>query len=94
MGTMTETQTLCAAKQHRCTWCWQLIAKGETYMRYRFFNGGDAGTCKMHPECYEAMEQAAQEEGGWFEWAPGMERPAPYNKAHRPAEGGSGGAQS
>ena len=29
----------------------------------------------MHPECYEAMEQAAREEGGWFEWTPGMERP-------------------
>ena len=46
-------------------------------MRYRFFNGGDAGTCKMHLECYGAMEQAAHEEGGWFEWVPGMERPPP-----------------
>lgn len=72
---MTDTQTLVAAKTHRCTWCWQSINKGDTYMRYRFFNGGDAGTCKMHPECYDAMEQAATEEGGWFEWVPGMERP-------------------
>ena len=54
-------------------------------MRYRFFNGGDAGTCKMHPECYEAMEQAAHEEGGWFEWIPGMERPTPNAELTRAA---------
>lgn len=77
MGTMSETETLKAAKAHRCTWCWQRIEPGELYRRYRWWNGGDAGTEKMHPECHDAMTDAAEEEGGWFEWVPGMERPAP-----------------
>jgi len=80
MGTQTETQTLRAAKPHRCSWCWQQINVGDTYKRYRFFDGGDTGVCKMHPECYDAMEDAALEEGGWFEWVPGMERPEPNAK--------------
>ncbi len=36
---------------------------------------GDASTVKMHPECFEAMQDAASEEGGWLEWTPGQERP-------------------
>lgn len=77
MGTMSETKTLKAAKTHRCTWCWQRIEPGEHYCRYRWWSGGDAGTEKMHPECHNAMLNAAEEEGGWFEWVPGMEMPEP-----------------
>lgn len=85
MTSQTETTTQKANKPHRCTWCWQRIGVGETYNRYRFFDGGDAGTVKMHPECYDAMLDAAREEGGWIEWTPGMERPS--TKAAEQKEG-------
>ena len=62
-------------KPHRCGWCWQRIGIGDVYKRYRYYNDGDAGTVKAHPECYEAIQDAASEEGGWFEWTPGQERP-------------------
>lgn len=75
MGTQTEYRKLKAHKKHMCDWCWQCINFGDEYIRYRWFDGGDAGTCKMHPECYGAMQDAAHEEGGWFEWTPGQERP-------------------
>lgn len=65
-----------AIKTHRCTWCWQAINVGDTYHRYRYFDGADAGTVKMHPECHGAMLQQAQEDGGYTEWIPGQERPA------------------
>lgn len=76
MHSMTPTEQHKARKQHRCDWCWQFIVVGETYKRYRYYNGGDAGTVRMHPECYEAMQDAASEEGGFIEWTPGQERPA------------------
>lgn len=72
----TNPTTQRAAKQHRCTWCWQFIDAGDNYTRYRFFSYGDASTVKMHPECYGAMQDAAREEGGNIEWTPGQERPA------------------
>lgn len=75
----TPTETHKAKKQHRCEWCWQFIEAGETYNRYRFYADGEAGTVKMHPECYEVMQDEASNEGGWFEWTPGQERPAPSN---------------
>lgn len=72
----TETETHKAQKLHRCSWCWQFIHAGDTYKRYRFFNQGDAGTVKMHPECFDVMRDEAINEGGWFEWTPGQERPS------------------
>lgn len=72
----TEAETHKARKLHRCEWCWQRINVGEQYKRYRFYDGGDAATVKMHPECYDAMQVEAHEEGGYFEWIPGQERPA------------------
>ena len=53
----TETETLKARKPHRCMSCGEPIAAGETYKRWRTYDGGDAGTNKMHPECL-AMHQA------------------------------------
>lgn len=52
MSAQTETTSHVARKNHRCTWCWQLVKPGESYKRYRFYDGGDTGTVKMHPECY------------------------------------------
>lgn len=75
----TETEMHTARKAHRCQWCWQGIEVGTKYRRYRFYCGGEAGTVKMHPECHDAMQEAAAEEGGYIEWTPGQERPAPSN---------------
>ena len=47
MSAQTETTNHVARKNHRCTWCWQLVKPGESYKRYRFFDGGDTGTVKM-----------------------------------------------
>ena len=84
---MTEVETHKARKAHRCEWCWQRIDDGTEYKRYRYYGGGEASTVKMHPECYDAMQEAAREEGGYIEWTPGMERPLPANAGHegRPA---------
>jgi hypothetical protein len=71
----TPTETHNAMKQHRCDWCYQSIHSGETYMRYRVYADGDAGTVKMHPECYYSMQDEARNEGGLIEWTPGQERP-------------------
>jgi len=80
MGTCSEVETHTAAKEHRCSWCWQRIESGSKYKRYRWWNGGDTGTEKMHPECHGAMIEAAREEGGWVEWTPGDgERPVVPN---------------
>lgn len=75
MSNCTETTTHAAKKLHRCSWCWETINPKELYKRYRWFDGGDAGTVKMHPECYDAMQEEASEWGYDFEWTPGQERP-------------------
>ena len=75
MSHSTEPTSQKAAKQHRCTWCWQFILPGESYTRYRHYDGGDVGTVKMHPECFDAMQEEAAEWGYGFEWTPGRERP-------------------
>jgi len=76
MGTMSKVKTLTAAKKQRCSWCGEIINVGEQYFRYRFWNNKEVGVVKMHPECFDAMQDAAEEEGGWFEWSYGeCERP-------------------
>ena len=93
MSTSTEVETHKAAKAHRCTWCWQRIDPGSEYKRYRWWNGGDARTERMHPECHAAMREAADEAGGWIEWIPGNERPTTPNAqvTGRPSAEGSEG---
>lgn len=76
MSAMSEVTEQRAAKCHCCTWCGERIHEGEMYSRYRWYDGGDASTVKMHPECFEDMEECARTEGGWLEWDMGqMERP-------------------
>jgi hypothetical protein len=72
----TPTETHKAKKRHRCDWCWQFVEIGDIYNRYRVYDGGDACTVKMHPECHEATQEEAKAEGGFIEWTPGQERPA------------------
>ena len=76
MTHFTEPTTHKAKQRHRCDWCWQRIDPGEQYTRYRFYDDGDAGTMKLHEDCYGAMQEAVAEEGGHLEWTPGQERPA------------------
>ena len=79
----TEAKTHKARIRHRCLWCWQFIEVGETYTRYRWFGDDEPGTVKAHPECYEAILEAAREDGGVCEWTPGQERP-PTIEARKP----------
>ncbi|NKI68895.1 hypothetical protein GN109_05635 [Collimonas pratensis] len=54
----TDIQIVLAAKKkHRCSYCGHIIQVGETYKRYRYFDGGDAGTVKIHPECLLAFHE-------------------------------------
>jgi len=80
---VTKTEAHRAAKAHRCQWCSTWIDVGATYQRYRFYNRLEANTVKMHPECYSAMQEAAQDEGGWLEWSPG-DNPRGCNCRHDP----------
>ena len=52
----------------------------EQYKRYRWFDGGEVGSCKLHLDCFDAMQKAADEEDGWIEWTPGQERPSKENE--------------
>lgn len=75
MSTNSDIQYIKHAKKaHRCDWCAERIEIGESYERWRWYDGGDAGTTKMHPECANASSEVASEEGGYFEFHPGMFR--------------------
>jgi hypothetical protein len=82
MGHATELQTIKAARsEHRCSWCAERIDIGTPYQRYRYYEGGDAGTVKLHPECNTALEETVREEGFDYEFFPG-ENPRGCNCGH------------
>jgi hypothetical protein len=73
MGIIGDETVQCARIEHECSWCGQPIAVGDSYVRWRWTDGIEAITVKMHPECGEA-----QQSSGYDEWAFGCgERPAP-----------------
>jgi len=72
MSSSTRLKTIKAAKKsHQCSWCAEHIGIAQTYKRYRYFSYGDAGTVKLHPECYDAMKEAHAIEGAGFEFEEG-----------------------
>ncbi len=75
MSYITPTETLVARKDHQCTYCCEMINKGDTYKRWACVD--DAWfTNKMHPECRQALLDEA--DGHDFEYTPySGERPRP-----------------
>lgn len=63
----TAPTTHTARKRFWCDWCSESIEPGETYTRYRWYDYGDVGTCRMHPECYAAGDNVDLDDG----WIPG-----------------------
>ena len=70
----TPPETRTARKQHRCTYCAELIEVGAQYLRWMSVDDGKAMANKMHPECISFLEN---EHGyGYFEYdLYGGERP-------------------
>jgi predicted RNA-binding Zn-ribbon protein involved in translation (DUF1610 family) len=75
----TPMEEMKARKPHRCTSCGEVIEAGATYCRWRSYDCGEAGTNKMHPECY-AMHSDDAEGGQWEYSMFGHERPVPNAK--------------
>lgn len=68
MSHSTKPETIFAARKwHRCDWCGELIDKGCSYVRWGWFNSGDAATVKVHPACYDAIQECDPQDvnGGW-----------------------------
>lgn len=71
MSVATDVQHIGnSLKVHICDWCAQRIEIAQPYKRWRWYDGGDASTCRLHPECYDAM-QSAPHEGGAIEFTMG-----------------------
>ena len=64
----TEPKTVIAAKQHQCTWCGQLIEKGESHSTWKSVDD-TWFTSRMHPECEEALDEDVRL-GGETEYLP------------------------
>lgn len=72
MGHATQPKTIKAArKPHRCSWCNHRIDVGQSYQRWRWFDGGDASTCHMHPECVDAMDETYRDDPDFETFSPG-----------------------
>jgi hypothetical protein len=63
-----ETIIKAAGKAHRCDWCNQLIDCGASYHRFRWYDGSEAGTTKLHPECHAAWSLWCGECQSGDEW--------------------------
>ena len=48
-----------ARKQHQCDWCREMIEEGEPYRRW--FDYTERVMCKVHLECFDAMEENCSE---------------------------------
>lgn len=62
----TETQTLKARIQHRCTSCGESILPGYEYSRWMSQERGEkAYSNKMHPECKASHQEEGEYYGEW-----------------------------
>ena len=70
-----------AAKPHRCIWCGQAIAKGETYQDERSVYEGSHQLHRWHPECHQDAQECLAD-GDDPEFIPhSAERPATNTEA-------------
>lgn len=70
MGTATAVRQIkAAAKKHTCTWCGEKIIEGEPYKAWRWYSDGDASTCKLHDDCYDAHLERCKEGEYEFDFA-------------------------
>jgi hypothetical protein len=61
---ITHPETRVARKARRCTWCGQMINKGERYSHQRVKVDDDPSVNDLHPECSDALDEAVSAEGG------------------------------
>ena len=54
-----------AVKRHQCDLCGEPVLTGSIYTRWRFFNGADVGTVKVHPACETEAEDYDWYSGEW-----------------------------
>jgi hypothetical protein len=57
-----------ARKPHVCTWCGEVIKKGEKYRKSVFVDAGNFYPLKLHPECSFAMDRSYRFYGCDFEY--------------------------
>lgn len=71
----TASQAIVARRPHNCTWCGQLIAKGETHLMWKSVDDSWM-TNRMHPECHAACNDECRYYGE-YEYIPyDNERPS------------------
>lgn len=61
--TLSETRHR-SRKERPCIWCREKIAAGEMYVRSAVIVEGEFQANAYHPECLEALNDMAAEEGG------------------------------
>lgn len=72
-----------ARYRHRCDWCGEMIAVGETYKRQPIFGESTVWTDAFNPECYEAEREALAASGAFpLFWMPGDYRRGTTEKIH------------
>ena len=75
---ITHPEMRTARKSRRCTWCGEMINKGERYSHQRVKVDGDPSVNDLHPECNAALDACVAEEGGSVTFdLYGQPRPAP-----------------
>jgi len=60
-----------ARKARMCYWCAELIEIGRPYEQWRYKDGSDIGTVRMHPACQAACRQLSTDEGPDLSWSIG-----------------------
>jgi hypothetical protein len=59
---ISHDEVKAARKVHRCDWCENDIAVGESYIRQRIADARDVHTTKMHSECWGAFKRLPRHE--------------------------------